>query len=118
MLPPTGCFSRGVTIETNELSQMVIRPTVKELARRGFALFVAGLLGLLEGERRLRRLVFTPRQARYVLRREQQEIIRTAPHQAVHHRAHVSATLAAAGGGMSGTTTAHSSSVRSLGYLK
>jgi hypothetical protein len=39
---------------------MVIRPTVKELARRGFALFVAGLLGLLEGERRLRRLVFTP----------------------------------------------------------
>jgi hypothetical protein len=41
-------------------------------------------------------------------------------HQAVHYRAHVGAALATAGrgGGISGATTAHSSSVRSLGYLR
>jgi hypothetical protein len=64
---------------TNELPQMVIRLRVKELARQGFALFVAGLRRILEPERQLRRLMFTPWQARYALRREQQEIIRTAP---------------------------------------
>jgi hypothetical protein len=68
-----------VTIGTNVLPQMMIRLRVKELARQGFALFVAGLRRILEPERQLRRLVSTPWQARYALRREQQEIIRTAP---------------------------------------
>jgi hypothetical protein len=58
---------------------MMIRLRVKELARQGLALFVAGLRRILEPERQLRRLVSTPWQARYALRREQQEIIRTAP---------------------------------------
>jgi hypothetical protein len=42
-------------------------------------------------------------------------------HQAVYHPTHVGAAAyppPGRGGGMSGATTAHSSSVRSLGYLR